>query len=541
MKTTGIVTVLLGVLALGLSIGLRGQAPSWTQLVAWIGPGADAGGPLLVDSAGVAYAAFTFRQNRSWDNSVLVNGGSDDLLLLQRQPGGHWKFFLHGAGPQEDETTALATDPQGDLYLAGSFWSTLQLDSTTLRVGGGRKGLVLGRWGRDGSLRWAQAIAGSGLKKITGLQVNRTGTIFLAGYFSDTLFIGSQTLVTSAASSGFLATLTAAGQLQWVQVLGEQGNTQPVALALPSDDRVAICGYFDLSLRLGDTTFVANTTDQDLFVVQWQTDGRLVWARRAGGVFDATPVGMVNDPQGNLYVAGNLVGVLRFNERWTIQSRDGNADCFVAAYSPGGQVLRARVFGGDQVQQLTALSRQGSQLLLTGTFLGDLNLDPLQIKAGQQFTGFVAALDTLFQGQWLLDLPSSGGVYPTGIAAASSSEIVVNGAYRGQGRWGTLPLPPATDFDGFLLSNFSPVTATTKPVSVPEPFLLFPNPADQFLNLRSSGRETWELTLFNALGELVIQTRTPTIGLASVPAGPYWVRLTNGQATWWRQVIVVHE
>jgi hypothetical protein len=249
---------------------------------------------------------------------------------------------------------------------------------------------------------------------------------------------------------------------------------------------------------------------------------------------------MESDASGNLFMAGNIVGVLRFGNNINVQSRDGNADIFIAQYSSNGAPLRAKVIGGELVQQITQLSLSRGRLYLSGYFQGSLNVDNLSITAGNQFQGFVAALDTLGKGQWLQLLTASAGIYPYGLAAIGFDSLLVGGAYQGVAKLGQFDLPSASSFDLFLGSLFPTTTAVQEKVQSIGRFYLYPNPVKDVLQIDAPGNQDFDIRVYDQWGRLMAQQKNiPALLVSDWPVGVYWAQLYSKNSSEWQRFIVI--
>lgn len=90
--------------------------------------------------------------------------------------------------------------------------------------------------------------------------------------------------------------------------------------------------------------------NQDVFFVVFFFIGILFWVCDLGGVIDDNFQDIVIDMAGNFYVIGNIIGVMNLFEEISIESSNGNDDCFLVKYSVDGILFWGRAFGGFDVQ-----------------------------------------------------------------------------------------------------------------------------------------------------------------------------------------------
>ncbi len=116
---------------------------------------------------------------------------------------------------------SMATDAEGNIYLAGHFAGQGTIPGKTLTSDGSIDAFVV-NYTADGSLRWAQQSTGAGDELATSIGVDASGSPVVAGLFNGSGMFGSTALVSAAATAStgtpftarlgglFMATRTAA-------------------------------------------------------------------------------------------------------------------------------------------------------------------------------------------------------------------------------------------------------------------------------------------------------------------------------------------
>jgi len=74
-------------------------------------------------------------------------------------------------------------------------------------------------------------------------------------------------------------------------------------------------------------------------------------------------------------------------------------------------------------------------------------------------------------------------------------------------------------------------------------YSIFPNPTDAYLNIIFEDRQTYEITLFDILGRMVVLPTTyvgqAQIGMSKLPVGTYWLKISRKGAVFWERVEVL--
>ncbi len=98
--------------------------------------------------------------------------------------------------------------------------------------------------GANGSPIWAFQLGETGNDSATSIAVDAAGNAYVGGGFSDFLHCPAipPCLVSQGGTDGFVARVTAAGALDWVQVFGGSSIDQANAVATDSEGNVAVTG-----------------------------------------------------------------------------------------------------------------------------------------------------------------------------------------------------------------------------------------------------------------------------------------------------------
>lgn len=139
--------------------------------------------------------------------------GATNLTALDASDGYLATFSSSGAagwvkrvgGLAEEELSALAVDAAGNLYLAGNFKSTLDLDGSKATSGGGWDAFVAS-FTPAAKLRWLLPMGQAGHELIHDLAVDSAGSIYAVGSFTGATELAGQKL-TASSQDGFLLKL----------------------------------------------------------------------------------------------------------------------------------------------------------------------------------------------------------------------------------------------------------------------------------------------------------------------------------------------
>ncbi len=151
-------------------------------------------------------------------------------------------------------------------------------------------------------------------------------------------------------------------------------------IATDNFGNVYATGWFDSpTITFGSTTLTCTNTSANLFLVEYDPFGALVWARSAGGTnvssMEAVKAfGITCDAMGNVIISGTFEGPAVVFGTATLtnwSSSSGNEEGFVAKYDWAGNVLWVRAIHGtsDKTANSVATDINGN-IYLTGEFYG---------------------------------------------------------------------------------------------------------------------------------------------------------------------------
>ncbi len=517
-------------------------AQDWSQAFSQGGPGDENCQVLAVTQNRRLISGGTFSDAFSPAGEPLPTYGGEDIFLsatlLDNLPA-EWAISM--GSNLDDQLDALVVAPNGDLLAAGSYWLEGFFGDTTIVTSLHPRAIFLARFDPSGQLRWVQNIEGTGLKQINELATDADGNLYLAGYFSEVLVVNTDTLKAAGNSDLFLLKLNGEGSLIWGLREGLTGDTRAVTLAVDAGREVVVGGYFNDTTRIAGELLTANTADRDVFLARYAEDGSAVWARKAGGVLDDDITRLVIDATGDIFVAGYLIGVMTLDENLSIQSSTGWSDFYLLHYSADGTPLAARAMGGTRLQEASDLVIAGGRFLVSGFYQGEMTIDDYTIVADEfAFSGFVAAFNEELRASWLKDIPGAPLAFATRMAASSNDEVWVGGTYQDSLQLGSSLLLAQGGFDVFLAQLASALTPVTGLPDVVPMVEIFPNPATDIIMIRSPLVTAFTVELFSITGQPCGYYDNPDqIPVAHLPSGTYLLRWRSGKQAGW-QTLVIH-
>ncbi len=480
--------------------------------------------------------AGTFTNTISYQDFTLSSKGEEDLFLLHLNSNGTLIWMKSFGGIFEEDISSLHFDGQ-NIWLAGGFRNRAQFDSLNLASPDGSRSLFLLNVDEKGKILQHRQFDGQGLKSIKSIIVDRDNEIILGAYFQGALTYQDTSWQSKGNTDILILKLSDDLSLDWNLQTGSLGNNRLEQLIRDSENNLIFAGTFDNQIILGGDTLKANTLDKDVFVAQLDDSGNFAWSLKAGGVFDKEIVRLATDEEGNIYGAGQLVGIMKFNENISIQSQNGNTDMYWFQLSSEGAPLQAFSYGGVLAENITDMEVDASSFYLSGSFQGNFELQNESFDAGDGVGSFVIQLNLqngeLEESQ---NLPGEQFVFINQILINKEQKIVA-GSFGGLLDLNDQMLNSGSFFYG-VLGNLFPMTTSIE--ELPSFRLnIYPNPFHQSLFLESP-EVIEELMIYDRLGRLKIRKKHPgqELYLPELEKGIYLIRTRSMNKYWNKQWVI---
>lgn len=427
------------------------------------------------------------------------------ILKLDNQGNFIWVKTIGGSTTSYIRSISSCFDSQGNIYTTGHFRVNADFDpgpgifiitpNTTM---GNNVGYVQ-KLDAQGNFIWAKIFDVYYLNASDhsncvpySIAVDLNDDVYITGQFNDTIDFdpgpGTYYLVGtgSAVIDAFITKLHNDGSFVWARELLGSGEQYARKIGFDITGNCYVVGEYtgttDLDPGTGaHTVFPAIFGDWDAYLLKLDTQGNFQWAiTHAGSGIASSFGGLTIDPTGNIYMAGTISNVCDVDPSpsavYNLAS-NGWEDVSLCCYSPNGDLLWARSFGGISVDV------------------------PYDIKIDN----------------------NTGNMYITG-AFYATVDFNFDAGTDNQTAVGT--------YDCFTMKLSVPVVW-----SIDEPneniISVFPNPVQSVLQITSNSFQKGILEIFGADGKLVFSETnfSPSVrndvNVSFLPAGTYVIRLTQ--------------
>jgi hypothetical protein len=227
-------------------------------------------------------------------------------------------------------------------------------------------------------LRWQWAVQAKSVanNRVSGTACDTAGNIYLTGSFSGITYFDTLALSPQGGEDIFLLKFNRNGAVSWAKSAGGAGDDYPTAMAVSPSGVIYTAG-----VNGKDAYFDQEKTGQktfNLFVSRHSPDGTLKWIKSLGAKRSDYVTAIAADSVGNIYFGGYFEKKLQFDEQHVITAL-GDADAFVACLDSSGQFRWAKQWGSRGADCISALHVHDTVIWIAGQCAGVMNIDTLTI------------------------------------------------------------------------------------------------------------------------------------------------------------------
>ena len=156
------------------------------------------------------------------------------------------------------------------------------------------------------------------------------------------------------------------------------------------------------------------------FLVKYDTNGKVLWAKPTAGLSAyGTQNSLAIDKLGQVYVAGSFNFALKFDGISLANTVDGNDEIFLVKYDPNGRVLWGRSAGGTGHDECygVAVDDAGSSYII-GDFMDSANFGNIHVEGkphdsrlGPSAPLIVAKYDSSGDAVWVKTVDKADGYF----------------------------------------------------------------------------------------------------------------------------------
>ncbi|TAF63599.1 MAG: T9SS C-terminal target domain-containing protein [Cytophagales bacterium] len=368
-----------------------------------------------------------------------------------------WVKSDQSLAPNNSYGTSVVVDPSGNIYVAGSFKSSIKIGNTTLNAPATPElTLFIAKYDKQGQPLWAKTLtAGAGSKtEAAGIAVNQTGDVYVgANFVSQTVNIAfdAQTLTASNTKGAFIAKFNGSnGTAQWIRGANDAADAivlKNIAVHELTGDVYGV-GYFT-----GSITWVSALTSsggRDVLFVKYNTSGTAQFGKRYGSTENEEATDVAIDlPSHSIYFSGYFDGgTISFG---SYNLGGSNRESFIVKTNSSGTEQWAESIGGSGNDAALQVGTSANGNVYVGGYFSNtisLSSGSLSSQGGEDI--FVAQLTNNGELEWASQAGTSSGDTTMVLAVDSVGHCTIAGTFRGRFIIGNTRLESKSIRDAYL-------------------------------------------------------------------------------------------
>jgi hypothetical protein len=222
-------------------------------------------------------------------DSLTIPCNASDVFVAKYDPTGGLIWAKTAGGALLDQGYDIATDASGNSYVVGAIqtngiYPTVTFDTITL-TGHGDYDWFIAKYDANGSVVWAKNAGGAAGDIAYGVALDNSGAVYVTGFFSGTMTVDGVTVTSAGLYDIFLAKYNSDGTLVWLKRAGGTGSDIGHGIVLDSAGNIAIVGEFQNTASFGSNSIAALGLG-DAFIAKYDSNGNNLWARRGGSTIN---------------------------------------------------------------------------------------------------------------------------------------------------------------------------------------------------------------------------------------------------------------
>ncbi|HTB30599.1 MAG TPA: T9SS type A sorting domain-containing protein [Bacteroidia bacterium] len=507
------------------------------------------GSNIATDKFGNAYSTGFFDIQMKFDTVTLTSTQVQSYVVKYNSAGNLiWVKESVGIVGGVALSASIASDTADNIYITGYCTDYESFDSYNLSA----PGIFLVKYNSSGNVLWVvEGIVNGHLPYGYAVNTSREGNVYITGTFWDSLSFGPYNLGSPSEQDVYLAKYNSSGNLVWAkQGITPSSSSTAIGYAVSTDKygNTYLTGAFKDTIIFGTFRLVTNSPSS-VFLVKYDSNGNVIWAKQSTGAGNATAYGLNLDEAGNIYITGGFNGTSSFGSH--VLNSNG-ISIFLVKYGKNGNTIWANTSTGGNWAGYSISEESNNHIFLVGSGNGDsLVFANKKIVSNNAEYAFLMELDTT--GNMLCSSVLENGAcgsYNTnpkvGVASYSTPELdyvylastfTIDSVFCGPDT-----LIPVNSLDAPYIARWQNclVETTTIPLkSSPSPLSLFPNPSTGIFTIAFVGARNFvpaTIEIYNVLGEKVYSQSTIhksqfTIDISNQPSGIYLYRVLNADGT----------
>jgi hypothetical protein len=306
-----------------------------------------------------------------FDSDSITNSGSRNILIIKYDAEGNCIWVKYGAGECKATITSFISDVAGNIYIAGNFSSNGIILGTDTLTSKGFTDIFLSKIDSNGNFLWTKSAGGDDIDHVNCIDIDDAGNIYISGDYSGiSIIFEADTLTNDSAyyQDIFLSRYDNYGNFNWAVSLGGTGGDYPYCIDLDNSGSIYLAGTFRSPIISSGSSFVVNSGAYDVFLAKYSNIGDLLWMKSIGGSNDESCSAVKTDNSGDVYISGLYEGPYITFGSDTLTCA-GYSDIYFLKYDANGIISMKKSLGGEGFESVRPILFDNSgNIFFAGSF-----------------------------------------------------------------------------------------------------------------------------------------------------------------------------
>ena len=354
-----------------------------------------------------------------------------------------------------DSGNDIAVDSKGNVYVVGDFNGWVYFGSKILRAKGPGD-IFITKLDPTGKILWAERAGNADSRgygdRGHGIAIDRQDNVVITGSFYGKAQFGSTILTGKGSVDVFVAKLDTNGKWLWAQRAGGAKYDRGLAIATNASSEIYVLGVLATKGDVGKTTLRPSGITQELFVAKLSAKGVWEWAQIINGsTLSYRPTGGIAvDSKGDVYVTGGFNKTLKVGGTTLVFPHANYIDVFIAKLNAKGIGQWAVRTGGSTEDFAFDLFAQNNRIYVTGAFVNTADFGSFKMTSKGGSDIFVAALSDAGKWLWVAQAGSVKDDTGFGVTADAAGNVYVTGEFEKTASFGSSTLTSSGEDDAFV-------------------------------------------------------------------------------------------
>lgn len=177
-------SLLLVWLSFSVNIHTKAQNCQWANQIGHINSNTKLNAISKYSGENIIIAGSFTSPTLTFNTHTLTNSGQEDAFFVVVDKNGNYLWANKIGGLEVDNITNIVSDSQGNIYVAGHFYSLSLTIGSSVLVNSGESDGFLVKFNSNNTVEWARNIGTNLADLVSGLGVDSSGNVYISGHSS---------------------------------------------------------------------------------------------------------------------------------------------------------------------------------------------------------------------------------------------------------------------------------------------------------------------------------------------------------------------